>query len=123
MTPTRYNNIITLVMKATFRAIEASIGKANKIRTVSHNEEKILRSPMINCSKWLPKDEFETFTKFVMIAYGFGNAPISTQAAIKLYRSLMTQLSKREREENLQASKNYNTKQKKRIYRKRKLLK
>ena len=56
MSPTRYNNVITLVIKADFRAIEASIGQSNRIAPVTHVEERILRSPLINCDKWLPSD-------------------------------------------------------------------
>ena len=38
LSPTRYNNLITLIMKNTFRVIEAAIGPGNKRATVSHLE-------------------------------------------------------------------------------------
>lgn len=50
LTPNKYNNYITTVVKATFRTLENTmklIGK--KIRSINSHEEKMLRAPLINC--------------------------------------------------------------------------
>jgi hypothetical protein len=104
----RYNNHITSVMKATLRTIDAAV--TDKIRKIGSNEDKILRSPLINCATWLPPDEYNTFLQFVKAAYGFGLKAISSAAANKLYRTIMKQLKQREMQMSLYNDVNNNKK-------------
>jgi hypothetical protein len=55
-------------------------------------EERLLRSPMVNCRKWLNRAEQHTFFKIINIAYGMNNEPIYQDEVINLYQKLLKQL-------------------------------
>lgn len=97
ITPTKYNNIITTIMKNTFRTIESTVKQLNKpIVSVGPAEERILRAPLVNCHKWLPEDQLITFYNFVKGASGLDQVNISSEFTCKLYHSIVLQLHQRE---------------------------
>lgn len=66
-----------------------------QIKPVCREEERKLRSPLINGDKWLPADELETFYRLVKSAYQIEKVLITPHAAEKLYNSMMKQLKQR----------------------------
>ena len=111
ISPTKYNNIITTIMKNTFRTIESTIKQLDKPTVpVGPHEERILRAPLVNSEKWLPNDQLHTFYHFVRGATGLDQVHISSDLTCKLYHSIIRQLHQREtaerpsREPNKQAT-------------------
>lgn len=100
ITPTKYNNIITTIVKNTFRTIESTVRQLNKpIVEVGPREERILRAPLVNCEKWLPKEELETFYKLVRGSSGLEEVSVSSHCACKLYSLILKQLQQRKERE------------------------
>jgi len=66
------------------------------IAPITSQDEKVLRSPLINCDRWLLPDELDTYFKFIKITYDIEEGDVSPSATIKLYSSVMRQLRKRE---------------------------
>jgi hypothetical protein len=58
-------------------------------------EEYLLRSPMINCRKWLTRNEQLTFFKIINIVYGMNQEPIYQDEVLTLYSKVLKQLEKR----------------------------
>jgi len=65
-----YNNLMSTVVRKTFRSLETFlINLGMKIKPLTHIEGAQLRSPMIQCTKWLMREELQTFYKFIMKTY------------------------------------------------------
>lgn len=62
---------MTTIVRSTFRHLEDILAtRYNKlINPITHNQEKIIRSPMIQCRKWMGQDLLTTFLKLVNLTH------------------------------------------------------
>jgi hypothetical protein len=103
MNPTRYNNIVTTVMKLAFRKLEEFLKSTNHtIVSLNSAEEKIIRAPLTNCEKWMRPEELETFYKFIKLACNLEkNQEIQVPVAVMLYNSCVRQLQQKQASDEL----------------------
>lgn len=64
-------------------------------KTFDMKEEQLLRSPLVNCRKWLNATEQSTFFKIINIVYNMNQQPIYQDEVITLYEKILKQLTKR----------------------------
>jgi hypothetical protein len=83
-------------MKVAFRKLEELLKFFGKTVTpISYQDEKVIRAPLINCEKWLPEDELQTYYKLIKAAYHLEKVSISPASLERLYGSITRQLQKR----------------------------
>lgn len=65
-----YNNYMSTIMRSTFRAIEDFLAKhcGLQIRPITSLQDKEIRTPMVNCRKWMSSTQIETLFKFIRLA-------------------------------------------------------
>jgi len=62
------------------------------IKPFDHFEERLLRSPMANCKKWLPPKELNAFYKIIEVVYGLKESTIYENEVMGLYQKMRKQL-------------------------------
>ena len=69
MTNSKYNSIMTSIMRAVTRKLSdiliRNLGKS--IRPFNCQDEQLLRSPLVNCRRWLSQAEQGTLYKLSLI--------------------------------------------------------
>lgn len=65
------------------------------IKEFDMEEEKLLRSPLVNFKKWLTRSEQHTFFKIINIVYSMNQQPIYQDEVLILYDRILRQLLKR----------------------------
>ena len=65
------------------------------IPIISAQEEKIMRAPLINCEKWMPPEDLESYYKFIKLVFGIEIVQISEVETVGLHETCMKQLKLR----------------------------
>ena len=70
-TPNRYNNVITTIVRLSYRKLECFIVKylQPKLQLISREELKMIKTPLVNCRTWMTDLQAENFHRFVKLTY------------------------------------------------------
>ena len=80
-------------MKTAVRKLQELLHFFGKTVTpISPREEKYIRAPLINCDKWLPQEQLQTFHKLIKAAYQLQKVSFSPGSLERLHGSFMRQL-------------------------------
>jgi hypothetical protein len=68
-------------MRVAFRKLEELMNFFGKsVVPINSQDEKVLRAPLINCDKWLPPDELQTYFKLIKAAYQLEKINVTPQS-------------------------------------------
>lgn len=86
-------------MKTAVRKLQELLQFFGKtVSPISLREEKNIRAALINCDKWLPQEQLQTFHKLIKAAYQLEKVSFSGGSLERLHGSVMRQLQKRDDE-------------------------
>jgi hypothetical protein len=88
---------MTSIIRGTLRKLCDIMNRnmGQNIKDFEINEERILRSPLVNCRKWLTRSEQSTLYKIMNIVYGLNKEPLYHDEVLALFDKILKQLNKR----------------------------
>lgn len=71
-------------MRTTFRYLEDFITKhcSKVVKPIKFAEERLIRTPMVNCKKWMGDSHLQTFYKLIRVAVKQEKEEIAPQSAL-----------------------------------------
>ncbi len=96
-TPNRYNNVITTIVRLSYRKLEYFIIKHlnSTLAMISREELKMIKTPLVNCRNWMTDVQSDNFHRFVKLTYKIATEDPQLDVVQQLHEAIMEQLRKR----------------------------
>jgi hypothetical protein len=89
--------VITTIVRLSYRKLEYFIMKYlnPRLPTISREELKMIKTPLVNCKDWMSVREADNFHRFVKLTYKIHTDDPEKEVALDLHQAIMGELKKR----------------------------